>query len=56
MLDDSGIPGARELSVRDRLERAFYLELDRTGIEMKIIQGQTILNKKSGDSAGGRHD
>lgn len=56
VLDDSGIPGARELNVRDRLERAFYLELDRTGIEMKIIQGQIILNKKSGNPAGGRHD
>ena len=56
VLDDSGIPGVRELSVRERLERAFYLELDRTGIEIKIIQGQMILNKKSGDSAGGKHD
>lgn len=56
VLDDSGIPGVRELSVSDRLERAFYLELDRTGIEMKIVQGQMILNKNSGNSAGGRHD
>jgi len=56
VLDDSGIPGVRELSVSDQLERAFYLELDRTGIEMKIVQGQMILNKNSGNSAGGRHD
>ncbi len=56
VLDDSGIPAARELNVRDRLERAFYLELDRIGIEMKVVQGQIILNKKSGHSAGGKHD
>ena len=43
VLDDSVRPCARRLSVRDRLERAFYLELDREGIEMKFVHGKRIL-------------
>jgi len=43
--DESGEPLARPLPVRDRLERAFYLELDRKGIAMKIVDGQIIINK-----------
>ena len=42
VLDDSAEPCARPLSVRDRLERAFYLQLDRQGITMKIADGQII--------------
>ena len=43
VLDDSGIPCARELSVQDRLERAFYLEMDRNGIMMKFADGEQII-------------
>ena len=43
VLDESSEPGARPLPVRDRLERAFYLELDRQGIAMKIVDGEIIL-------------
>jgi len=43
--DESDEPLARPLPVRDRLERAFYLELDRKGIAMKIVDGQIIINK-----------
>ena len=39
VMDDSGMPCARELSVLDRLDRAFYLEMDRTGIMMKFVKG-----------------
>ena len=42
VLDDSCEPAARPLPVRDRLERAFYLQLDRQGITMKIADGQMI--------------
>ena len=56
VLDDSSEPCAYPLPVRDRLERAFYLLLDRQGIEMKIVNGQMIINKISGQSAGGKHD
>ena len=34
---------SRELTVRDRLERAFYFELDRVGIVMKFAGGERIL-------------
>ena len=44
VLDDSAEPTAHPLSVRDRLERAFYLELDRQGIAMKIADGEIIIN------------
>lgn len=48
VLDDSAEPSARPLPVRDRLERAFYLELDRQGIAMKIADGQMInIEKRS---------
>lgn len=43
VLDDSVRPCARRLPVRDRLERAFYLELDREGIVMKFAEGNRIL-------------
>ena len=43
VLDDSVMPCPRRLPVGDRLERAFYLELDRTGITMKFIAGRRIL-------------
>jgi guanine deaminase len=39
VLDDSGYPCARKPDVPDRLERAFYLEMDRTGIMMKFVKG-----------------
>ena len=45
VLDDACEPCARPLPVRERLERAFYLELDRKGIVMKIADGErSILN------------
>lgn len=43
VLDDAVEPCPRRLSVRDRLERAFYLELDRNGILMKFADGRRIL-------------
>jgi len=42
VLDDATEPSARPLPVRDRLERAVYLELDRKEIVMKIVNGQKI--------------
>jgi guanine deaminase len=45
VLDDSSEPCARPLPVRDRLERAFYLQLDRQGIVMKIVDGEIIRTK-----------
>ena len=43
VLDDSSEPSARPLTVRNRLERAFYQELDKTGIVMKFADGERIL-------------
>ena len=43
VLDDSSEPAAHPLTVRDRLERAFYQELDKTGIVMKFADGVQIL-------------
>lgn len=43
VLDDSAEPFARPLPVRTRLERAFYLGLDRTCIDMKFVDGERIL-------------
>ena len=43
VLDDSSEPSARPLTVRNRLERAFYQELDKTGIVMKFADGDRIL-------------
>lgn len=43
VLNDAVRPCARRLSARDRLERAFYLELDREGIVMKFADGRQIL-------------
>ena len=43
VLDDSSEPAAHPLTVRDRLERAFYQELDKTGIVMKFADGVRIL-------------
>ena len=45
VLDDSSEPCARRLPVRDRLERAFYLQMDRQGIAMKIADGEIIPTK-----------
>ena len=43
VLDDSAEPSPRPLSVVNRLERAFYLGLDRGGIVMKFVDGERIL-------------
>ena len=43
VLDDSGEPSARPEAVRDRLERAFYMELDKQGIVMKFVGGERVL-------------
>lgn len=43
VLDDSHLQSPRPLSIMDRLERAFYLELDREGIVMKFAAGERIL-------------
>ena len=43
VLDDSVEPSSRRFSVRDRLERAFYLELDKKGIVRKYVGGNQIL-------------
>ena len=48
VLDDSAEPCAHPLPVRDRLERAFYLQLDRQGIVMKIADGDIIQNSLHG--------
>ena len=43
VLNDAVEPTVRKLSVRERLERAFYLELDRAGIVMKFVDGERII-------------
>ena len=43
VLDDSVEPFPHRMSVRDRLERAFYLGIDRTGIVMKFAEGRQVL-------------
>lgn len=43
VLDDSVEPCPRTLPAAERLERAFYLELDRAGIMMKFAQGERVL-------------
>lgn len=43
VLNDSAEPRARDLSVAERLERAFYWELDRSGITMKFVRGERVL-------------
>ena len=43
VLDDSAEPRARDLSVAERLERAFYWELDRNGIVMKFVDGIRVI-------------
>ena len=43
VLDDACEPSARTLPVRDRLERAFYLGLDRQGIVMKFADSERVL-------------
>jgi guanine deaminase len=42
VLDDSAEPTPRPLPVRSRLERAFYLGLDRGGIVMKYVAGERL--------------
>ena len=43
VLDDSSEPTPRPLPVENRLERAFYLGLDRGGIAMKFVEGKQIV-------------
>ena len=43
VLDDSSEEDARPLTVENRLERAFYMELDSIGIMMKFAEGEQIL-------------
>lgn len=43
VLNDGVEPCARPLPVRERLERAFYGELDRAGLEMKFVNGERVL-------------
>ena len=43
VLDDSAEPRARGLTVAERLERAFYWELDRSGITMKFVDGIRVI-------------
>ena len=43
VLDEGTEPAARRLPVRDRLERAFYLGLDRQGIMMKFADSERVL-------------
>lgn len=43
VLDDSIEPSVRVLPLRDRLERAFYQQLDKQGIIMKFADGERIL-------------
>lgn len=45
VLDDAIEPYPGPLSVRDRLERAFYLGLDRNGIVMKFAAGEKIFER-----------
>ena len=42
VLDDSIEPAAHSMGSKDRLERAFYQELDRNGIVMKFVDGRQI--------------
>ena len=46
VLDDSIKPRAHALPLRDRLEQAFYLRMDRQGIVMKFVDGDQILPAK----------
>ena len=43
VLDDSSEPTPRPLPIENRLERAFYLGLDRGGIAMKFVEGKQIV-------------
>ena len=43
VLDDRILSFAHPLSVRDRLESAFYQELDQTGIFMKFAAGKQVI-------------
>ena len=42
VLDDSVLPHPQPLTVQERLERAFYLGLDRNGIRNKYVRGNQI--------------
>ena len=46
VLDDSIEPQTRPMPVRERLERAFYLRLDKRGIIMKFADGERVLTEK----------
>ena len=43
VLDDSAEPTPRPLPVAQRLERAFYLGLDKGGIVMKYVDGERVI-------------
>ena len=42
VLDDSVLPHPQPLTVHERLERAFYLGLDRNGIRAKYVRGEKV--------------
>lgn len=48
VLDDASQPHPQPLTVRDRLERAVYLGLDRDGIREKYVQGRVTLRCETG--------
>lgn len=43
VLDDSAVPMVREMSVKERMERAAYLSLDMLGICAKYVRGEAVL-------------
>ena len=43
VLDDSCEERPRDLPVRDRLEQAFYFQLDKRGLTMKFVDGEQII-------------
>lgn len=42
VLDDSSSPHPQPLTVYERLQRSFYLGLDRTGIKAKYVRGRAV--------------
>lgn len=43
VIDDSVLPHPQELSVKERLERAVYLNADTVGIKAKFVNGKKII-------------
>lgn len=43
ILDDGTMPHPQDLTIRQRLERAVYLELDQTAIVAKYVAGESVL-------------